>query len=266
MKNLIAAIVVLFSVIVPVQAGAVDQKALVIIDSYFDSKVIAPNVSCVTLSSAPCTDIVTATNRNLSHAINHGNAMAEIAKKQNPSLPIILLRGVTPTAKSVSDMNAADFIASLRWVDANSSKVGAVSFSRFFNGNVGCSPASTNTAQFGGVMVADKIIRDLIAGLKSKGILVFASTGNKSGTKIDYPACITDTVSVSVGGYNSKNTLVAMFAFDSNTDYVGLYSVRSFASPVMGSIPNTTSASNVAVAAQYLTFGSLSDKVVNVKP
>ena len=265
MKKLIAAIVVLFSVIVPVQAGAVDQKALVIIDSYFDSKVNAPNVSCVTLSSAPCTNIVTATNRNLSHAINHGNAMAEIAKKQNPNLPIILLRGVTPTASSVSEMNAADFIASLRWVDSNSSKVGAVSFSRFFNGNVGCSPASTNTAQFGGVTVADKIIRDLIAGLKSKGIPVFVSTGNRSGTKIDYPACITDTVSVSVGGYN-KGQVVGIFAFDSSTDYVGLYSVRSFVSPVMGAIPNTTSASNVAVAAQYLTFGSLSDRVVNVKP
>lgn len=271
MKKLIAAIVVLFSVIVPVQAGAADQKALVIIDSYFDSKVNTSNVSCITLSSAPCTDIVKATNKNLSHAINHGNAMAEIAKKQNPNLPIILLRSGTVGATYVSDMNAADFIAALRWVDANSSKVGAVSFSRYFNAPSGCMPAAQNTAQFSvgtikGVPAADIIIRQLISSLKLKGIPVFAATGNKSGSKIDYPACITDTVSVSVGGIGSGEKIVALYAYDSNTDYLGLYSVRSFNSTVMGLIPNTTSASTVGIAAQYMTVGTVLDKIVKLNP
>lgn len=264
MKKLIAAIVVLFSAIVPVQAGAVDQKALVIIDSYFDSKVSAPNVSCITLLNEPCTDIVLANNKPVSDVTNHGNAMAEIAKKQNPGLPIILLRGTTPNAKTAPDMNAADFIASLRWVDANSSKVGAVSFSRFFNGKVGCSPAATNTAQFGGIVVADKIIRDLIAGLKSKGIPVFAATGNKPGTRIDYPACITDTVSVSVGAVNSKGVVVPSHAYDLTTDYLGLYSVR-YNVLNFKNIAQSTSTATVAVAAQWITLGNISEKVVLTK-
>lgn len=261
MKKLITAIVVLFSVIVPVQAGAADQKALVIIDSYFDSRVSAPNISCITLTNAACSDLIPNNTKPASDVTNHGNAMAEIAKKQNPNLPIILLRGTS----SVSDMNAADFIASLRWVDLNSSKVGAVSFSRFFNGTTTCSPSTQNTAQFGGALVADKIIRELIAGLKSKGIPVFAATGNKSGTKIDYPACITDTVSVSVGAVNSKGTIVPLFAYDANTDYLGLNSVRySFLN--FKNIAQTTSTATVAIAAQWLTSGNIVEKVVTTKP
>lgn len=246
-------------------ATAAEVKSLVIIDSYFDSKVSAPNISCITLLSVPCTDVVTAKSTDLSSAINHGNAMAEVAKKQNPSLPIILLRSTTPSAKSVSEMNAGNFIDALRWVDVNSSKVGAVSFSRYFNGTSPCSPAVTNTAPYGGVVKADQTIRTLIASLKAKGIAIFASTGNTRGTKIDYPACITDTVSVSVGGYDAAGNIISSKAFDSTTDYVASYLVYNYLSKVFGLIPQTTSSATVAVAAQSLTFG-LPNKVVQVLP
>lgn len=266
MKKLIALIAVLFSAIVPVQSVAADQKALVIIDSYFDSKVSGPNVTCITLQSAACTDIVTISSPSLSSDINHGNAMAEVAKKQNPNLPIILLRAGIVNARSVNGVNPGDFITALRWVDANSSKVGAVSFSRGMNGPTSCSVASTNTAPYGGIVMADKTIRELISNLKTKGIPVFVATGNTSGTKIDYPACINDTVSVSVGALNSKGSIVAAHAYDINTDYLGLYSVRSFKSSVMGVIPNTTSSSTVGIAAQYVTSGFSSSKIVTLIP
>jgi hypothetical protein len=246
-------------------AQAADQKALVIIDSYFDSKVNAPNITCVTLLSVACTDIVTVSAPDLSNVINHGNAMAEVAKKQNPALPIILLRSTTPSAKSVADMNAGNFIDALRWVDANSNKVGAVSFSRYFNGSSTCSPAVTNTAAYGGVAAADKTIRALILTLKSKGISIFAATGNTRGTKIDYPACITDTVSVSVGGLDGAGNVISSKAFDVTTDYVADYLVYNYNSKVFGLIPQTTSSATVAVAAQSLTKG-LSTKVVQVLP
>jgi hypothetical protein len=85
------------------------------------------------------------------------------------------------------------------------------------------------------------------------------------GTKIDYPACITDTVSVSTGGRNSQGTIVSVNAFDSNTDYFGSSDFSNYESSIFGLIPQTTSSSTVAVAAQWLTIGSLSDKVVPVK-
>lgn len=261
---LAVAVVLGFVVIQPVQAS--NQKALVIVDSYFDSKVSAPNVKCITLTNTACTDVVTISNPSLSHPANHGNAMAEVAKKQNTSVPIILLVSAAVSSKSVAEVNAGNFIDALNWVNANSNTVGAVSVSRFFNGNKECSPATTNTAPYGGVGKADQTIRSLIATLKSKNIPVFVSTGNKPGTKIDYPACITDTVSVSTGSLNSAGVLQSLNALDANTDYVADANISNFESVVFGRIPHTTSSATVAVATQYLVSGLSPTKVVRVNP
>jgi hypothetical protein len=265
MKKITIAVAMGLILSLSTHTASAETKSLVIIDSYFDSKVYSTNVKCVTLQNIACTDVITTKSTNISNAINHGNAMAEVAKKQNPNLPIILLRSATPNSRSVAEMNAGNFIDALRWVDANSSKIGAVSLSRFFNGRGTCSPATTNTASYGGVAMADKTIRLLIANLKNKGISVFASTGNTRGTKIDYPACITDTVSVSVGGFDGSGNVISSRAFDQTTDYVANFMVYNYSSSVFGLIPQTTSSATVAVAAQSLSFGTPS-KVVQVLP
>jgi hypothetical protein len=264
-KIAVGFIAVIFSTMFLMPSEAATPKALVIIDSYFDSKVYNADVTCTTLASTECTDIVKTTNSSLSSDINHGNAMAEVAKKQNQSLSIILLRATTPSSRAVNPVNAGNFIDALNWVNKNSSKVGAVSFSRYFNGNRVCSPASGNTASYGGVKRADNTIRTLISTLKAKGIPVFVSTGNKMGAKVDYPACILDTVSVGTGGRNTQGTIVSSNAFDSNTDYFASYDFSNYDSNVFGLIPQTTSSATVAVAAQWLTTGNLLDKVVSVK-
>jgi hypothetical protein len=256
--------VLLAITLVPSQAAT--EKSLVIIDSYFDSRVYNENVSCITITNTKCTDVAKVTTNMPSAEVNHGNAMAEVAKKQHPSLSIILLLSTTPSAKTVNPVNAGNFIDALNWVNTNSSKVGAVSVSRYFNGKVGCSPAAVNVASYGGLTKADDTIRSLIANLKSKGIPVFVSTGNKPGKNIDYPACITDTVSVGTGEINSSGVLVSANALDENTDYVASSNLYSYNSPVFGLIPQTTSSATVAVAAQWLKTGSLSNKVVQVTP
>lgn len=264
-KVAVGFVAVIFSTMFLMPSEAATPKALVIIDSYFDSKVYNADVTCITLANTACTDVVTTTSPSFSSDINHGNAMAEVAKKQNQSLSIILLRATTPSAKRVNPVDAGNFIDALNWVNTNSSKVGAVSLSRYFNGNKTCSPASGNTAPYGGVSEADKTIRTLISTLNSKGIPVFVSTGNKVGTKIDYPACIPEVVSVSTGARNSQGTIVSVNAFDNNTDYFSLTEFSNYESSLFGLIPQTTSSAAVAVAAQWLTIGSLSDKVVPVK-
>lgn len=267
MKKVALAVAVIlgFVVVQPVQAA--DNKALVIIDSYFDSKVNAPNVKCITTKNIPCTDVVTVSNPSLSNDINHGNAMAEVAKKQSSSVPLILLIPTTPSKNSVAAVNVGHFIDALNWVNQNSSVVGAVSVSRYFgNPQSSCSPANVNTAPFGGVAKADATVRSLIATLKSKNIQVFVSTGNTPGTKIDYPACITDTVSVGTGSLNSAGKLVSVHSLNNDTDYVGDYTVNNFSSPVFGLIPHTTSSATVAVAVQYLINGVLPTKVVKINP
>lgn len=264
-KVALAAVAVLlgFMVVQPVQAA--ENKALVIIDSYFDSKVNASNVKCITTKNILCTDIVSVKNSSLSHDINHGNAMTEVAKKQSASTPIILLMPTTPSKNSVSAVNVGHFIDSLNWVNENSSNVGAVSISRYFgNPKSTCAPSNVNTAPYGGLAKADATVRSLISTLKSKNIPVFVSTGNKSGSNVDYPACITDTVSVGTGSLNSSGAVVSVHSFNNDTDYFGDYKIKSFSSPILGLIPNTTSAATVAVAAQYLINGISNSKVVAI--
>lgn len=244
-------------------ATAAETKSLVILDSYFDSRVLTNNVSCITLDNNPCVDIVTKIPKSLSDNINHGNAMVEVAKKQSSDISIIALSLGSPSKSSVTDVNAGNFIQALEWVSSNSSKVGAVSISRYFNGQKECTPSSQNTAQFGGVAAADLKIRNLISSLKNKGVKVFVAAGNKRGTKMDYPACILETESVGVGSLNKSNTLVSNYAANNDTDYFVNLSIRAYNSPILGLIANTTSSANVAVAVKYLT-GKLDNKFVNV--
>jgi hypothetical protein len=267
MKKIVFGIIAVLGIFYVQPAQAQSPKSLVIIDSYFDSKVNAPNIRCITLQNVACTDVVTGVNRSLSHEFNHGNAMAEVAKRQSSTLSIILLRSVVPSKASVSAVNAGNFIDALNWVNNNSSSIGAVSVSRFFeNPRKLCSPSTINTAPYGGVDKADLKIRELISVLKSKGIPVFASTGNNRGANVSYPACITDTVSVTTGSLDYSGTLQSGNAVDANTDYAGDSTVFSFTSAVFGLIPNTTSASTVAVASKYLISGFAPNKVVPVNP
>jgi hypothetical protein len=252
---------VMFSTMVLVPSQATTPKALVIIDSYFDSKVSASNVKCITLANTECTDVVKVTTPSLSHSINHGNAMAEVAKKQNSSLPITLLRSAPASARSVAEVNAGNFIDALNWVNNNSSTVGAVSVSRFFgHANGTCRPNSVNTAPHGGVAKADATIRSLILTLKSKNIPVFVSTGNAPKKTVGYPACIADTVSVTSPGNTSDAFTDVSASLNNNAG------IWNFNSPVLGLIPQTTSSATVAVAAQYLGLGLLPAKVVLVNP
>lgn len=260
MKSKVAlAVVAVLGVLFIQPAEANTGKSLVIIDSYFDSKVAASNIRCVTPTNTNCVT-TTVTSPSLSSAVNHGNAMAEVAKKQSSTLPIILLQSAVVLPKTVNEVNAGNFIDALNWVNNNSSIVGAVSVSRFFNGNRECSPNSINTAPYGGVTKADATIRSLIATLKSKNIPVFVSTGNAPKTKVDYPACIADTVSVTSPGNVSDASTDLSVSLDNNAG------VWNFTSTVLGSIPQTTSSVTAAIAAQYILRGMPTTQTAVVNP
>jgi hypothetical protein len=263
MKKITVGLVAIIGLVLVQPTFASEQKSLVIIDSYFDSRVVNGNVSCVTPQDTACSYTARLPlSTSLVSPVNHGNAMVEVAKKQNPNIKIIGLYSAGPN----SPVNAGNFIDALRWVDKNSTKVSAVSFSGFFNGNRECSVAPTNTASYGGVRGADATIRALIVSLKSKNVSVFIATGNKPGTKIDYPACIADSVSVSTGERNSSGKVVSGHSFDKNTKYVASTEIYNYTSSIFGSIPQTTSSATAAVAAQWITQGQLTDMVVKVLP
>ena len=86
MKKLIVLVSLLFSVVVPVQSQAADGKALVIIDSYFQSAIAANPINS---TGASCSQVKPVKGATPSSPYNHGTAMYAVAKLQNPSLNII---------------------------------------------------------------------------------------------------------------------------------------------------------------------------------
>ncbi len=252
MKKMLVVFAMLFSVIVPINANAETPKSLVVIDSYFDSRAVGAKIICI--PTVNCSTVYKPAT-SLSDDTNHGVAMVEVAKKQSPVLNIIALQSA---ANPTSGVNAGTFIEALKWINNNSDNIGAVSVSRRFNGTTACTPATVNTANYGGVVEADKTIRSLITSLKQKGIPVFAATGNIKGKTVDYPACILDTNSVSVGSINKSGLIVSSYQYDTNTDYFVSGSVYSYKSTVFGLIPNTTSSATAAIAAKYVSGQQLS--------
>ena len=234
-----------------------NSKPVVIIDSYFDTRVAKTTIVCI--ATDKCTNTAKPSTK-VSDAVNHGTAMAEVARRNNPSIPLILLRSATVDKKgNVGILNGNDFLAALRWADTNSSTISAVSFSYNLSGNM-TKPGDCKLSPTGlvDVKVADPAIRQTITSLNSKGIPVFVSTGNDSNRKpVSYPACITDTVSVStfpVGNY------------DANTDYFGVLPDGKFnyQSTSFGLIPQTTSSATIAVATQWQKGLTVTDKIVKV--
>jgi hypothetical protein len=268
MKKVALAVAVIlgFVVVQPVQAS--NQKALVIIDSYFDSKVSAPNIRCIVVdTNQPCTDVITNPSLLKTNAVqksfSHGNMMVEVSKRQANLPSIILLRASAAPSQgkinaTVHDVRDNNLLQALTWVNNNSSLVGAVSTSIFYDYNDYKRVPNPTCQQRGGKL--DSSVSALIATLKSKNIPVFAATGNAPKTRVDYPACIADTVSVTSPGNVTDASTDVSGSLDNNAG------VFNFNSPVLGPIPQTTSSVTVAVATQYLSTGAFPAKSVLVKP
>ena len=254
MKKIVALIAVLFSVVVPVQAQA-DTKSLVIIDSYFQSNIA---VGAITSTGAACPQSKTVVNTTPSSPYNHGTQMYAVAKLQNPNIKIIPICG----ANEKTEMNPAMFISSLKWVENNASQVFAVSFSRFFNhATKPCMPTASApyTPETG-----DKEIKRLINSLKTKGIKIFASTGNDKNKPVNYPACIVETESVvhanelgnPLGGSNISTDYFVKLSDDGS-----IFSYRTS----IGLVAHTSSSATAALAAIFSSGTLLDTKLVKAK-
>jgi L-aminopeptidase/D-esterase-like protein len=141
------ALSVLFSVLaVPVSAvespapvvasptPVVNSKPVVIIDSYFDTRIANTTIVCI--ATDKCVNTPKPSKR-VSDPVNHGMAMAEVARRNNPDVPLILVRSATVSNKgAIGILNGNDFLAALKWVDTNSSTISAVSFSYGLSGNM----------------------------------------------------------------------------------------------------------------------------------
>ena len=119
---------------IAVPSNAAQGGAIVIIDSYFDNRIANTTIVCTSVDK--CVNNATASKR-VSDPVNHGMAMVDVARRNNPDVPLILLRSAAVTNKgAVSILNGNDFLAALKWVEANPTNVSAVTFSYSLSGNM----------------------------------------------------------------------------------------------------------------------------------
>ena len=247
----------------------VKEKALVIVDAYFDSSKISGEVVNVCIAQAGC-DLTPSPVAGTSSAFNHGTAMAELARKANPDVKIYLVRAASSVkntktgAVTIQVVNGNDFLNALRFVESKKEEIGAVSFSYSMNGNM-TSPGECKLSTTGSVNVSvvDPQIRSTVAQLKTSGIPVFAATGNDGNRKpVSYPACIPDVASVASG---FGDTLLASSNHDAATDYVGALPAKTltYTSTIFGTISHATSTATVSVASMWLD-GLVTEKWVRI--
>jgi hypothetical protein len=247
------------------------EKALVIVDAYFDSSRISGNVVNVCLARVGC-DLTPTPVAGASSAYNHGTAMAELARKANPDVKIYLVRAASSVkntrtgAVTMQVVNGNDFLNALRFVQSKKDEMGAVSFSYSMNGNMTTAgECRLSTSGSVNVSVVDPQIRSAVADLKSSGIPVFAATGNDGNRKpVSYPACIPDVASVA-SGFGDK--ILSSSNHDAFTDYIGALPSNTlrYSSAIFGTISHATSSATVSVAAMWLD-GLVTDKWVKVSP
>lgn len=224
MKKIIIAFIAVLAIagIAPAQAN--EQSAVAIIDVNFESHLIDGQVTevCVT-SQAVCDMQVTPRNSVQFKAFNHGTVMADVARANNPSAHLILLEaGSTKTGVITGN----HLLTALNWVVANHGQynIKAVSFSYNAGNGATCKPSSPGVKPD----VANANITNAIVALKNAGVSFYASSGNYgSGPAIDYPACISDAVSVGATGFRGSAQLSDIVLSGSTYTSAKLKSIRT---------------------------------------
>ena len=152
------------------------------------------------------------------NGFNHGTQMVSSALQTNLSMNVVFIRIVGNTANgSKQTVSEQAVVSALQWVYNNKEKfnIQALSMSQgtsnFLNGANYC-PNTPNTSA-------------AIALLKNNGIPSFFPVGNsKNYKKIDWPACIPDSIAI---GATMPGDLIASYGnFDPNlTDFFALGSL-----------------------------------------
>jgi len=152
------------------------------------------------------------------NGFNHGTQMVSSALQTNPSMNVVFIRIVGNTANgSKQTVSEQAVVSALQWVYNNKEKfnIQALSMSQgtsnFLNGANYC-PNTPNTSA-------------AIALLKNNGIPSFFPVGNsKNYKKIDWPACIPDSIAI---GATMPGDIIASYGnFDPNlTDFFALGSL-----------------------------------------
>lgn len=213
MKKIVALIAVLFSVVVPVQSQAADQKVIAVIDTAINSDKVESVIHEVCFTDA--LDMVCPNGQffmegkgaansktwptSINNATYHGHNMTQVALSVDPDVKIVFVRVANITALGNSGVTAKTLSLGLEWVSKNAEKysIDAVSISQ--------SSSSKNNidACSGTGVLKDDGLRAInaVSLLGLSNVPVFAGTGNDSNAPktivpVGFPACINQAIGV----------------------------------------------------------------------
>ena len=238
----------------PAQANT-PQKSIAIIDANFDSSLISGDVlSVCVMDQALCNVVTQPKNASQYEAYNHGTIMADIVRTNNPTAKIILIRASTST---VGFINGHGLDAALNWISSNRQAHNITSVSFSYNAGDGKTCTPSTPGKDAKAAHAD-IVSD-IRLLLQNGTKFYAAAGNNGSSKnyLDYPACISETVSVGSNLYPTTLKLadVSYVANTYTSKVLKSNSKNSFAAGPIGigllnnvRVGNTTSVATAIIA------------------
>ena len=192
------------------------------------------------------------------NGFDHGTLMASTAVQHNPSLKILFIKIIANTPEGLRKPTGESTIsAALFWLRENASKynVKAVSISQGSSGMLGQA----------GTQYCPTFPRTITAvqSLSAMSIPVFSAVGNaRSYSRIDWPSCITDVVSVGavdqigeITSYSNNDSALLDFFALGNMPAVGPGNITK-------NVAGTSAATQVA-AAIYLSLSLTTGKSGN---
>jgi hypothetical protein len=181
------------------------------------------------------------------NGFDHGTMMTDIALKNNPNAKVLFIKIIANSAVGMRQPTGESTIsAALLWIKDNASKynIKAVSISQGSSGLLG----PVGTAYCPVFPRTESAIKDLL----NVNIPVFSAVGNsRSYTRIDWPSCIPDVVSV--GAVDQINEITTYSNNDSSLlDFFALGNLTA-AGPnnVMKNVAGTSASTQIA-AMKYL--------------
>jgi hypothetical protein len=247
------------STITPAQASL--APSVVIIDSGFNAKsipgakevcIIAAGIGCN--NSKGFDESAGSAGSNIPIATrfikewNHGTIMADIVRQINPNANLILIRtAIVTKTGGVNVGGVSDFQAAVKWVIANKTtyNISAISLSR----------GQHTWTKTSGTCPINQSLRSDIISLQNLGVATVVAAGNDGDkARLDYPACISESVAIS-GIYSSSYTPKIFSSYretrgtNSGVD-TDFYAYGNF-STVLGPVAESTSASTAAFAGYW---------------
>ena len=243
MKKVVGLLLVLFTAAFLPAVSANEKPAIAIIDTAIDTTQVNVFYEVCLMEEKRCPNKQSymegpkSAHMPASKGFEHGTQMVQIAQQLNPNMNIVFIRIFPEDNRGNVARNAANVNSTVRqaleWIANNKTKFNIVA--------VSAALGETKFATKGSYCPVNAQVRNAIINLQNVGVASIFAAGNRYDyARVDYPACINESIAVSSVGVRGN---------------IERYSNRSAETDffVLGTINNSvgTSAATVAFASYW---------------